>query len=127
MCWLPGAHSVPKGPAVRPAMLQLPEVADHRELFLAHPPSVEHSAGDRTTETSNAVWDLIRALHHRRPDLDAFVSLALFVYGMSLDLNGSSESSGYDVVTLLARADGDPACSAELVASDLPANPRRNK
>ncbi|MFJ4185302.1 HEAT repeat domain-containing protein [Kitasatospora sp. NPDC089509] len=64
-------------------------------------------------------WELVSALDLLRPDLDAGLSMERFDWGLSLGLGAGSGASGYDVEALLARAGGDPARAAELVAADL--------
>lgn len=65
-----------------------------------------------------SAWDLVRALHRLRPDLDASVHMERFDCGLKLGLDATCGSACYDVETLLHRADGDPERAAELVASD---------
>ncbi|WP_405774910.1 HEAT repeat domain-containing protein [Streptomyces sp. NBC_01538] len=76
-------------------------------------------------QMDTSAWDLVGALHRLRPDLDASVYMERFDYGLKLGLNATCGSAGYDVETLLNRADGEAARAAELVASDLPAISRR--
>jgi hypothetical protein len=74
-------------------------------------------------QSDTSAWELVCALHRLRPDLDAAVSMERFDYGLSLGLDAACGSVRYDVESLLARADGEPARAAELVASDLPWEP----
>ncbi|MEL5954903.1 HEAT repeat domain-containing protein [Streptomyces sp. CLV115] len=65
-------------------------------------------------------WEVVSTLHRLRPDLDAAVSMERFGWGRSLGVAAGFGPSDYDIEALLARADGDPAHAAELVAADLP-------
>lgn len=76
----------------------------------------------RRAQTDTSAWDLVRALHRLRPDLDAYLYMERFDHGLKLGLDATCGSAGYDVGTLLNRAGDEPERAAELVASDLPAN-----
>lgn len=59
--------------------------------------------------SDTSAWDLVCALHRLRPDLDARVYLERFDCGLSLGLDAACGCAGYDVESLLDRADGEPA------------------
>ncbi|WP_406192880.1 HEAT repeat domain-containing protein [Kitasatospora sp. NBC_01560] len=100
------------------------------------PALLEYEPGeDWVTDAANAcnptrrarldawAWELVSTLHRLRPDLDAAVSMDRFGWGRTLGVHAAFGSSGYDIEALLARADGNPARAADLVATDLPSTP----
>ncbi|MEY9872099.1 HEAT repeat protein [Streptacidiphilus sp. MAP12-33] len=65
-------------------------------------------------------WAVVRELHRLRPDLGAALSSPRYASVRTMRLTaGASTDAGYDVASLLTRADGDPARAAQLVAADL--------
>jgi len=81
----------------------------------------------RRAQMDTSAWDLVGALHRLRPDLDVCLYMERFDHGLKLGLDATCGSAGYDIETLLNRADGEPVRAAELVASDLPADPGHNR
>ncbi|RKE17552.1 HEAT repeat protein [Streptomyces sp. TLI_171] len=75
----------------------------------------------RREQLAADAWQLVEALHQRRPDLDATLCSERFTPDVHLRLPGAPDQPVYSVVHLMRRAAADPAAAVDLVDADLPA------
>ncbi|MGW1179052.1 HEAT repeat domain-containing protein [Kitasatospora sp. NPDC002543] len=76
----------------------------------------------RRARIENDAWAVVIELDRLRPDLGAALSSPRYesVHNMKVTHRETADA-GYDVASLLTRADGDPTRAAELVVADLAA------
>ncbi|BAJ26639.1 MULTISPECIES: HEAT repeat domain-containing protein [Kitasatospora] len=105
-------------PELLPALAELAaaDAADERvgEALAACDP-------ERTGRLDALAWEVLTALHARRPDLDAALSRTRFTTELTLRVGPRpGRDGGYCAAALLRRADDDPAAAAALVDADHP-------